>query len=58
MLKSNNWKKYSPEVILIECDEFDIKNIGENELDQFLTQKGYNFYSKIIHSVFYIKSFE
>ena len=41
VLKSNDWTKFQPEFILIEC-ETDIERINQDEIYRFLKEKGYN----------------
>jgi hypothetical protein len=41
VLKSNDWKKYRPKVILIESDIYSNLNILENETFCFLISKNY-----------------
>ncbi|MBR6177097.1 MAG: FkbM family methyltransferase [Bacteroidales bacterium] len=41
VLKSNDWTKYNPEFILVECAE-KIDSIGSDEVYQYLTAKNYS----------------
>lgn len=45
VLKSNNWKKYIPDVVLCEISNFNIKNLQNNEQYMFLVEKGYKLYA-------------
>ncbi|MCC6710912.1 MAG: FkbM family methyltransferase [Candidatus Pacebacteria bacterium] len=49
VLKSNDWKRFSPEYILIE------KLSKSNEIDNFLTNRGYSVYCKMNKTNFYKK---
>lgn len=44
VLKSNDWTKYRPSVVLVEDKEFR-KNLGNSEVFLFLKEKGYRFHS-------------
>lgn len=54
VLKSNNWNKYRPNVIIIEILKESIESLLENEITFFLKAKGYNFYAKSVNSVFFM----
>ena len=41
VLKSNNWNKYKPNLIVLECESFDIDDLKENESCKFLIEKKY-----------------
>ncbi len=43
VLKSNDWSKYRPRVVLVEDKEFR-KNPGNSEVFNFLKENGYNFH--------------
>ncbi|MHA1299679.1 MAG: FkbM family methyltransferase [Candidatus Helarchaeota archaeon] len=53
VLKSNNWKKYVPEVILVEILGLDFRNLRKNEIYYFLEEKGYEIYSKIVDTIIF-----
>lgn len=42
VLKSNNWEKYVPNYILVEC-EFSIENIAQDPIYSFLKAREYRF---------------
>jgi len=42
VLKSNNWEKFIPKFIFVECD-FNIEAVAQDPIFQFLKEKGYNF---------------
>ena len=42
VLKSNNWEKYIPKFILVEC-EFNIEAITQDPIYIYLKEKGYTF---------------
>lgn len=58
-LKSNNWDKFRPRVILIELDVESLLSISENKSFQFLVSLGYipvakNFILKKVSTVFFV----
>ncbi len=58
VLKSNNWKKYSPSILLVECLSQDFKSIHTSEIDLFLTSKGYSVFAKTFNTTFYKRSLD
>ncbi|HET9055386.1 MAG TPA: FkbM family methyltransferase [Chitinophagaceae bacterium] len=53
VLQSNNWEKYKPEVLVVECvyqDSDDIKNM---EATVYLKKLGYSFFAKTINTFFF-----
>lgn len=46
VLKSNNWNKYRPKVVLVEDRKFKTQ-LEENEVYKFLKNQGYDFYSYV-----------
>ncbi len=48
VLHSNNWELFRPEYILIECWGLDLKDIQNNHVYNFLTNKGYAAYAKTV----------
>lgn len=45
VLKSNNWDKYKPEIILAE-DPINLDNLSSSKVYQFLVNKGYELFAK------------
>lgn len=56
VLKSNNWEKYSPNILVVEEQWSSIENILNGELYGFLVNKNYVLYSKLVNSLIFIKS--
>lgn len=54
VLKSNNFIKYRPKVILIEILGSSLDEIEDNEVAFFLKDKGYRLYAKAVNTVFFI----
>ncbi len=53
VIKSNNWDKYRPKVLLVEILDFQLDKIESYEIHQFLSEKGYHFYSRTVHTLVY-----
>lgn len=55
-LKSNNFEKYKPKVILIEILGSSLSDINNNEASIFLQDLGYSIYAKAFHTVFFART--
>lgn len=53
VLKSNNWNKYKPKIILIEMLDCRIEDIYTTDVGKFLADQGYVFFAKTINTVFF-----
>ena len=56
VLKSNNFGKYKPKVILIEIFKSTLSDIEGNEISDFLKEKNYSIYAKSINTVIFIEN--
>ena len=54
VLKSNNWNKFHPDFILVECNAT-IDNIFEDNIYQFLKEKNYNMEGKTFRTSLFRK---
>ena len=54
VLKSNNFEKYKPKVILVEMPANCLIDIMKNEISLYLKQYNYSIYAKTIYTVIYI----
>jgi len=54
VLKSNNYKKYKPTLILVEILDSSIEEVANNPIAKFLESQGYVIYAKTINTVFFI----
>ncbi|EMY61817.1 methyltransferase FkbM domain protein [Leptospira terpstrae serovar Hualin str. LT 11-33 = ATCC 700639] len=54
VLKSGDWKKFRPKVILIEILDFDLETIAKNPIHLLLNEIGYRFYCKTPRTCFYL----
>jgi FkbM family methyltransferase len=58
VLKSNNWRKFIPKVIICELINVDIDNLNKNQVYKFLKSKNYLLYCKLLQNgIFFHKSF-
>jgi len=53
VLKSNNWGKYTPDVLLIEMIDISIEDIFNTEVHKFLKERSYTFFAKTWNTIFY-----
>ncbi|WP_205945216.1 FkbM family methyltransferase [Pedobacter hiemivivus] len=52
ILISNNWTKYKPKVVLIECD-LSIAEFMDSDLYRFMEKEQYEFFAKTVKTVFF-----
>lgn len=58
VLKSNNWKKFIPKVIICELINVDLEKLNKNYVYKFLKSKNYLLYCKLLQNgIFFHKSF-
>ena len=55
VLKSNNFEKYLPKVILIEILESNLSNIEKNEIAIYLKKYNYSVYAKAVNTVIFVR---
>ncbi len=55
VLKSNNWDKYQPDLILVENLNSCEQNIYETSISKYLYDKDYFFFAKTANTAFYKK---
>jgi FkbM family methyltransferase len=53
VLKSNNWDKYRPEVILCEDGEFNFQSPSNSEIYNFLIEKNYFLIAKTLNTLLF-----
>jgi FkbM family methyltransferase len=53
VLKSNDWKKYNPLIVLIEDLNFKIQDLSNSEIYNFLKQYNYDFFAKTVNTHFF-----
>lgn len=54
VLKSNDWSKYKPRVVLIESLDFSLDNLDNSEIYKFLVSRGYHLAAKTMHTLFFV----
>ena len=54
VLKSNNFEKYKPKVILVEILGSSLNEISNNEITEYLQQFNYSIYAKAVNTVIFI----
>lgn len=57
VLKSNDWSKFRPQYILVECVGADIEKLFENETYQFLKNQNYHLFGKLINTCIFKDKF-
>ena len=58
VLKSNNWNKYSPNVIVCELINVDFSRLFKNKIYIYLKKRNYLLYCKLLQNAFFFhKSF-
>ena len=55
VLRSNNWEKYAPDVLLVEIIDTNIEDILKTEVHEYIKALSYNFFAKTGNTVFYKK---
>lgn len=53
VLRSNNWERYRPEIILCEDSEFELSNPEKSEIYKFLIQKHYILLAKTLSTLIF-----
>lgn len=58
VLKSNNWKKFVPKVIICEFINVDVEKLNKNPIYKFLKSRDYLLYCKLLQNgIFFHKKF-
>jgi FkbM family methyltransferase len=53
VLQSNDWERFRPRYILVECLDTNMEAIQENAIYQFLREKHYDLFAKTINTLFF-----
>jgi FkbM family methyltransferase len=56
VLQSNNWKKYSPELVLVEIRGETLDDILGSEITEYMTDIGYKIFGKTLFTIFFKKN--
>ncbi len=54
VIKSNNWNKYRPNVLIVEALGNSIGSIVESKIHEYLSNKSYLLYAKCMNSIIYM----
>lgn len=53
VLESSNWKKYRPELVMVEDHNFDMENPQKSLTFQFMKRQGYSLISKLMFTLIF-----
>ena len=53
VLKSNDWNRYKPECVLVECLDIPLPELSEHNTYIYLRSLGYNIFAKTVNTVFF-----
>ncbi|NIG54440.1 FkbM family methyltransferase [Chitinophaga sp. Cy-1792] len=53
VLRSNNWHKYRPAIVLVESTPYELEKGNNSELLKFMDQKGYGLFAKTFYTYFF-----
>ncbi len=53
VIRSNNWEKFRPEIVLIESLNKDVKNVLNEDINKFMCSINYGLIAKTINTCFY-----
>ena len=53
VLKSNDWSKYTPEIILVEILDCSLNEVENSDIASYLKQFGYYIYAKCINTAIF-----
>ena len=53
VLKSNNWDKYKPKVVIVEILRKPLEELLDDEITLFMRKNGYKLFAKTLNSVFF-----
>jgi FkbM family methyltransferase len=53
VLRSNNWNKYRPQILLIEVLDLALSDVNDNEIVIFLNSVGYELYGKGVNTLYF-----
>jgi hypothetical protein len=56
VLRSNDWTRFRPEYLLVECPNFDLMNPRRAPVHGFLDQNKYSLAAKSLNTLFYVDS--
>jgi FkbM family methyltransferase len=54
VVQSNDWTRFRPRCLLVECLESSLSSLSGHPLHRFLEERGYEIYAKTVNTVFYL----
>lgn len=54
VLKSNDWEKYRPKIVLAEVLGKDLDELNQGPVAQYMKSQGYSIFAKLVNTVFFI----
>lgn len=54
VLRSNDWSKYRPDVVLVEIVGATLEDISRHDISIFMKSRGYDFFAKTVNTVFFV----
>lgn len=54
VLKSNDWNKYRPRILLVEIFVNDLESLTNSEISNYMSENGYEIFAKTVNTVFFI----
>jgi FkbM family methyltransferase len=55
VLQSNNWDLFRPDYILVECSKTSLRDMENDEICRFMSDRGYAFFAKTLKTVIYAR---
>lgn len=46
VLESNDWRRYRPSCVLVECTDYSLEDIGRNAVYRYLKERDYDLFAK------------
>ena len=53
VLRSNNWQKYRPKIVLVEILNSNFADFEDDPIVEFMLDKNYVFFAKIVNTAFF-----
>ncbi len=53
VLKSNDWKKYRPKIVIVEILKTNLRDIEDDQLNKFMKSQNYEAFAKTVNTVFF-----
>lgn len=53
VLQSNDWERFRPRHVLVECLDTNLESIQKNDVYQFMKEKHYDIFAKTVNTLFF-----